>query len=94
MFAYLQFQLTVNHPTHAQRRESDLDLKSMFASHSRNSLSEEMFGKFISLCKKFKKMSLGSDDDEQVDESIEQRILAINFEEKLYRELEELQVGF
>jgi hypothetical protein len=34
----------------------------------------------------------GSDDDEQVDGDIEQRILAINFDEKLYRELEELQV--
>lgn len=34
---------------------------------------------------------LGSDDDEQIDSDIEQKILAINFDEKLYRELEELQ---
>lgn len=40
----------------------------------------------------FKMLLKGSDDDEQVDGDIEQRILAINFDEKLYRELEELQV--
>lgn len=40
----------------------------------------------------FKSISCsGSDDDEQVDQDIEQKILAINFDEKLYRELEELQ---
>lgn len=36
-------------------------------------------------------LHLGSDEDEQVDSDIEQKILAINFDEKLYRELEELQ---
>ncbi|KAI6240921.1 Ankyrin repeat and Ankyrin repeat-containing domain-containing protein [Aphelenchoides fujianensis] len=61
--------------THDQRRTSD-SIRSMLAANSRNSVSEEMFG---------------SDDDEQVDGDIEQRILAINFDEKLYRELEDLQ---
>ncbi|KAI6235408.1 Ankyrin repeat and Ankyrin repeat-containing domain-containing protein [Aphelenchoides besseyi] len=59
----------------SQRRTSQ-NIRNMLAANSRNSVSEEMFA---------------SDDDEQVDSDIEQRILAINFDEKLYRELENLQ---
>ncbi|CAD5214744.1 unnamed protein product [Bursaphelenchus okinawaensis] len=57
------------------RRKSD-SMRVLMAANSVHSTSEDMFD---------------LEEEENVDDAVEQRILAVNFDQKLYRELEDLQ---
>uniref|UniRef100_A0A1I7SUJ5 ANK_REP_REGION domain-containing protein n=2 Tax=Bursaphelenchus xylophilus TaxID=6326 RepID=A0A1I7SUJ5_BURXY len=64
------------HLISSQKRRKSESIRTIMAANSVHSTSDDMFD---------------IDEDENVDETIEQRILAINFDQKLYRELEDLQ---